>query len=105
MLLAQPSKINNLGFKPDEETVLNSLLFIMMYMKKNAFFRGKVENMVVVVDLEKASPMALPVGLMKPLKEVLSTIFKCHSNRIILLAAHWTFTAAWKALSVLLDEA
>jgi len=98
-------KMNEFGFKPDDDTMLNAILFIMMYMKKNAFYKGKVENMLVVVDLEKAGPMSLPVNLMKPLKEVLSTIFKCHGARIILLAAHWTFSAAWKALSVVLDEA
>jgi hypothetical protein len=98
-------KLNEFGFKPDDDTMLNSILFIMMYMKKNAFYRGKVENMLVVVDLEKAGIMKLPIRLMKPLKEVLSTIFKCHGARIILLGAHWTFTAAWKAISIVLDEA
>ena len=42
---------------------------------------------------------------MKPIKEVLSTMFKCHGARIIILAAHWSFTLIWKGLSKMLDEA
>jgi len=105
VFLAQPLLLNEIVPKPEEGSVLNSLMFMMMYMKKHAFYRGKVENMLVVVDLGKAGPMSLPIGLMKPLKEVLSTLFKCHAARIILLGAHWTFSAAWKAISIVLDEA
>ena len=56
ILLGQPLKINDLPFKPDQDTLVRSLLFIMMYIKKNLFYKGRVENFIVVIDLAHLGP-------------------------------------------------
>jgi hypothetical protein len=68
------------------------------------FQKGKVENFVVIFDLEKEWPHRLPISMMKPFKAILNSLLRCHGIRIFVIGASRFFVAAWAGLSKLLEE-
>ena len=104
ILLCQPMKLVDSGLKLDPKDILNPVVFMMYYVKKNMFVKGKVENFTVLIDLEKASPWKLPVAMMKPFISVLSSNFRCHTAKMIILNASSMFVFGWKGISGLLQE-
>jgi len=92
------------SLKLEPEDILTPVIFMMYYVKKHMFTKGKVENFTVIMDLENASAWSLPVSMMKPFIKVLGSNFRCHTAKTIILNASTTIVYSWKAISGLLQE-
>jgi hypothetical protein len=89
----------------DTDVVLKNILFVMVYARKYLMTAGKVENLLVLVDLDLMGISELPVGLLKPFKAVLDTLFRCTACRIVMVGASSMFCYAWSGIKLLLAEA
>ena len=65
---------------------------------------GKIENILVVFDLQFAMPWSLETTALKILSEVMSLVFRCHTAKAIVVNANKAFFWAWKTIKNLLNE-
>jgi|688.fasta_scaffold459576_1 hypothetical protein len=76
----------------------------MMYIKVNMFSAGKVENWILLFDLEHAQPWNMPFSLLKPFADVLSLQFRCHTAKVFVVNTTGAFVWTWDAIKVMLTE-
>ena len=86
------------------ENMLRSVSFLLFYMKEHFMVPGKIENMVVVFDLNYAMPWHLETSALKILIEVLSLVFRCHTAKAIILNASRAFYWTWSTIKQFLNE-
>jgi len=87
------------------EHVMKNILYVMVYARKNFMRAGNIENLLVLVDLDLMGVSELPVGMLKPFKAVLDTLFRCTACRIIIVGASKLFVYAWAGIKLMLAEA
>lgn len=56
---------------------MRAATFLMFYMKQYMCYPGKVESMILVIDLGSASLFSQPYAKLKGLAEVMTVQFRC----------------------------
>ena len=59
------------------EHIVRAATFLMFYMKQYMCYPGKVESMILVIDLGSASLFSQPYTKLKGLAEVMTVQFRC----------------------------
>lgn len=92
------------NFTLDPQHLLTTVSFVNFYIKENFFAAGKVENWILLFDLEHTEAWNLPLSTLKPFSDTISVMFRCHVAKAFLLNASKTFVWIWNTVKLMLNE-
>lgn len=84
------------------EHMVRAATFLMFYMKEHMCYPGKVESMVLIIDLGQASMLSLPFKQMKGFSEVLTIQFRCQAARVFIVRAQPAVVWTWNRVKGML---
>lgn len=91
-----------INFTVEPHHLLRAMSFLLFYTKENMFAAGKVENWVLLCDLQHAQPWSLPINALKPFSDTISLQFRCHAAKVFVLNAAKTFLWTWTTVKLML---
>lgn len=82
---------------PELPSLMRAVTFQMLYVRKHMMHKGKVENVLLVVDLEQANFLSIHVGFFKKFFTEFQSYFRCTTCKVVVLNSGQTIVALWSA--------
>jgi hypothetical protein len=100
----RPLVLNKFGFNDQVDAIIRVICFVSFYMINHMQVRGKVENNLNIIDLQKGKPWELPIKSLSAFQAELGQQFRCMGERNYILNASTPFVWAWKTIKNVLND-
>lgn len=90
--------------QPSSDEMITSILFFFEYVEQNMFIKGKIENIILILNLGNQGMSKLPVSKLTAVIGAVMNQRKCATRTIFVLNAPFAITLLWKAIKYFIDE-
>jgi hypothetical protein len=86
------------------QDALDAALYAAFFFVENLLLPGRIENWILVINLDNLSVSKLPINFIKHFLKTMQAHLKCRGRAIVALKVTWALRAIWSVVSPFVDD-